>query len=975
MNDTPRSMDDSLARVKLHARLNEAAEKALALLRDPAARAGDAISTLREEILGEREPGTAAPWVRKADRWASAADRPRFPCADWTEVNFAQQPVIKHPLSAENLDLKRIDHFETDLADLEAHALQHFRSLVHRGGDGSCDLRQTLLAFWRFGPEQRPGGDGTGLAELWRRLPADTRVPGHTTWDHLDLVSAFAGAFHGDQQGQCALLNVSIGPVQDFIAAARTTSDLWAGSHLLARLSWEAMRVVCERLGPDAVIFPSLRGVPQVDLWLVNAGMDRDLFSQEDWSRHVATDSNPLFSAALPNRFLAIVPASQAKALAGEIEHRVRAWLKDTAADALQRLLEVAELDDSPGLYAYRQLEEQLDGFPEIQWSIVEYDALIGADGPGEETALDTTMIATALAAFHGVHGDRPPGYLGSDGWDVLQRTVELAATDGAEVEIFYQPNPGVLYPAMHDLAERSLATAKAVRPFSGLAQNGFRCSLTGEVEWLTHDASHLALPPGERAAAGTLWARVARKRPAWARKGEHLGALSALKRVWPTIFCDELAGVLQLEDVPKRFVVSTHAMALASSIATAEVDVSALDESTRRRILDSERAAFPRRLAKMLRRHEHGELLARLPTWLDTRDEEDAPGDDPAVAVLERLLGRKPEGYYALLLMDGDHMGRWLAGDPEFSTPFIESFHPAVRAKLEQRAAGHAGLQSYLDAPRTVSLGRHMAISSALNDFSGVIARWIVEERHSGRVLYAGGDDLMAMLPTNDLLGVMRELRQAYSGMLPPNSQSEDGWCGAGFVHRHGRIHVCMGARATASAGAVVVHHKTPLVHALAELRRAEQRAKTEGGRDAYSLSVLKRAGGALRHTGRWQVGRGDVDEMGCLHELSVALRDKPGASRRAVYNADSWLVDLPEPAALGGAQGVQAYLAAVLAYQFARQGLEERDTPVHSKRLAQLAPWSPIDGRELESAATIRARVMNLLGVAEFLAREARG
>lgn len=35
----------------------------------------------------------------------------------------------------------------------------------------------------------------------------------------------------------------SIGPVQSFIASARKTEDLWSGSHLLAELSKQAMRV------------------------------------------------------------------------------------------------------------------------------------------------------------------------------------------------------------------------------------------------------------------------------------------------------------------------------------------------------------------------------------------------------------------------------------------------------------------------------------------------------------------------------------------------------------------------------------------------------------------------------------------------------------------------------------------------------------------------------------------------------------
>jgi hypothetical protein len=51
----------------------------------------------------------------------------------------------------------------------------------------------------------------------------DTRVPDHSIWDHLDLTSAFAGAFAADPDQEVALLTVSLGPVQSFIAAARST--------------------------------------------------------------------------------------------------------------------------------------------------------------------------------------------------------------------------------------------------------------------------------------------------------------------------------------------------------------------------------------------------------------------------------------------------------------------------------------------------------------------------------------------------------------------------------------------------------------------------------------------------------------------------------------------------------------------------------------------------------------------------------
>jgi len=52
------------------------------------------------------------------------------------------------------------------------------------------------------------------------------------------------------------LLNVSIGPVQEFIAEARKTRDLWAGSYLLSRVTFEAMKPIVDGFGDDAIIFP-----------------------------------------------------------------------------------------------------------------------------------------------------------------------------------------------------------------------------------------------------------------------------------------------------------------------------------------------------------------------------------------------------------------------------------------------------------------------------------------------------------------------------------------------------------------------------------------------------------------------------------------------------------------------------------------------------------------------------------------------
>jgi CRISPR-associated protein Cmr2 len=67
-----------------------------------------------------------------------------------------------------------------------------------------------------------------------------------------------------------AFLLFTLGPVQEFIATARRTQDLWMGSYLLSYLTWQGMRITAERLGPDCLMFPSLFAQPLTDRWLQN---------------------------------------------------------------------------------------------------------------------------------------------------------------------------------------------------------------------------------------------------------------------------------------------------------------------------------------------------------------------------------------------------------------------------------------------------------------------------------------------------------------------------------------------------------------------------------------------------------------------------------------------------------------------------------------------------------------------------------
>ena len=656
--------DHLLWHTKLAARLHDPAEKALVLLRDPAGHE-NGTSRVLTRLLGLHEinadqidPDNDEALVRtvfkegiskamyrhvqRADWWAAAADRPQWPMeeitvptqkggektfgvAPWAQVRWTNQPVLLHPLTGETFDLGQHGGLaDTDFHDIKARSFDHHASLLRALNDQnsgqSLDSKKALLTLWRFAPELKEGDDNGRLGELWKLLPADTRIPDHSIWDHLDLTSAFAGAFAADRQGEVALLTLAIGPVQPFIASARKMEDLWAGSHLLARLSWEAMRVVAEKLGPDAILFPRLRGVPQVDLWLRDqCGLPEELFKDCDWMQG-STDSNPLFAAALPNRFVAAVPASQAKELAEAVQTQVRAWLQTLGGNVLARLLEEAGEQNRADLPCHQQMREQLAGFPEVHWAAVPF-SLIGVANPDKQTGLNTTQLSAAMQPFFGAADGQDAGFLATPAWQLLQK--ELAWNEGGKKSTFFAPNPGVLYPAVHDLAERALAAAKALRPFNQSKQEGWRCSLTGETEWLTTDRAQLTLPPGQRTA--TLWARIAQSRPAWAKKGEHLGALAAIKRLWPTLFAQEVGAALGKKDAVGRFVVSTHTMALAHQLDQWVQQQGRCTPALERRLerygAQLSRVALPRRLMRHANRAETETALhnaALLPALLD---------------------------------------------------------------------------------------------------------------------------------------------------------------------------------------------------------------------------------------------------------------------------------------------------------------------------------------------------------------------
>lgn len=956
-------MTKSLWENKLIAWLHDPAEKSFVLFNDPSGHEGGTVKTLLSNLKDEigLDSESVEDEIKKSDWIAASADRPQWPInlsdgryEKWAQVNFAQNPVLIHTLTGDQMNL--YDLSKVDFKKIKASALNYYTELLALGKDA----KMKFLALWRFAPENREE-----IGPLWQLLPADTRVPDHSIWNHLDLTSAFAGSRFGGEE--TAVLAMAFGPVQSFIAQARSTSDLWAGSHLLSSIIWEGMKVIADEIGPDAFLFPQIRGLAIADLWLLEKAKEvgleeewRDRFKNTgvEWIENV-TDTNPLFAACLPNKFSAIVPLSRAKELADKIVKKVRTTVFNWVGEALKQVTD--EISDFTKL----QIEEQMRGFPNVFWSVVEWDDDIN----------EKSEFLTNLKDACSEYSYKSENFFDKDYWKCLKQEITIGGHK------FYKPNAGVVYPAVYELSEKSLATSKTLREFEQLPQEGFRCTLCGEREWLSLDRDSLMMSPGER--KNTIWGNSGQNS---IKKGEHLCAVCALKRFWPNIFTKKVKDYLDNE--VRRYVVSTHTMSLVPTL-NALIEKSSIDNLKDMLELEREIPAFedtvalPKKLYRAcLKKGGKLNVIKKIPAYIDklrNSDESDKEAES-FLAKLKKASGVKPETYYALILMDGDNMGAWLsATEEERRIPYSASWHPkiALHEDVLKEKKNNKGFEEYFKAKKTASPTRHAVISQALNNFSGYLVPKIIEESHNGKLIYSGGDDVLAMAPTDDVLSIIKELRLIYGGFGKEVANGEKfdknrNYANNGFVFYDRKLMQTMGVKASASVGVVIVHSKTPLAYALKCLREAEQRAKT-AGRNAFCVRILKRAGGEISFTDNWWNKKSEEQMRSIeLFEELIKSAAQKGVSRKTFYATEEWIHLLPEYSNKWSDTDWELsenMARAMLVKQFKAHGT-----------LAELAEktvslvWSKAKSERNELLKNPIKQLTDMLYCAEFFARETR-
>ncbi len=802
------------------------------------------------------------------------------------------------------------------------------------------DPEKSYFTLWRYYPEllkkkvaekfnkHRESKESCKqLAEEFVNLTAYTLSPDHMLFDHADATSAIYGALikseaenASEESRKPALLMFKLSPVQDFIKNARKERDLWAGSHLLSFLIFQAVKVIVDEFGPDAIIFPHLRGQPFFDN------------SYEKKFEDVPDDLKPeslddkLKIANIPNRFLAIVGFKKQEI--GDIKCKIEKVVRDTilgifnycwsdegaindrilkkVEDKLKELKGEAEKKGRTNdVEKYEKALEKLgelskeyyqrlaENYFRITLEVLEVPFELDERGKSKEESYET--LENFVKSLN------------------LPKNVEKKYLDWLSMLKSFGAHPANvfdLYALMFEVLEEIVGIES--RKFEKVeGESAYKCSLCGGLE---------AIGGEDYVLMRHLWSVIGDVKPSEIRdakpftfkKNEHLCPVCLIKRCYHEWLknvgkngkpWNVDAGFESVSKVALKKVITkseelgvkiTFYDIMYNKKCASELDL--LEHyniywNAIRRILDrfklkhdedlfyKENLSSVKSLAKTLGLDEDEivKYVKNVESLLKTARE--------SIEEIESRVGEF-EKYYSILIMDGDNMGKLLIGDEMECV--ADYLHLEVLKYLPQGAKEKVEKTKRLVTPTT-----HAAISRALAYFSINKVPEIVE-KHRGELIYAGGDDVLALLPVDTTLRCAYDIQNEFN-------KDWDGW-------------ELLPAK-TMSAGILIVYYKHPLYDALDKARELEKKAK-EMGRNAVAIGYLARSGTYNEVVFNWSI----VPKLGKSVELikNSEKNEEPSLSKRIIYHVTQEIDALPNDE-----NAVREYLK----YEFSRhyKGSEE--------------------------------------------------
>ena len=789
----------------------------------------------------------------RPDLIASGADRTFFCSFHDAHVIWGgrgQDPIITHPLAAAPVKIEGGKGEPKKVFECPKHSFEpqeaairsigeNLRRIQAEDGDpgfqldwnDELSLQRTFLLLWRRlrdeiiglsveergrGGEIRRGNFPTSL--LWQRMPADTRQPDHTIWDHARLVSAFAfleGKRDREVPDECRpwLVSFSLGPVQAFIAESRTSRDLWTNSMLLADLSWHAMKPFIDTYGPDAILYPELNGNPMVDRWMA-AGPDgfRELLGGEECPQ--------TWSALLPHHWVGVVPQGESAASGTRgpglppFQDVLRAC-EEAVADRWRSLQEkvfhaIEEKVQRAGRHIdwFDRWNRQHSGvihtyWVSQRWGYTPHLDAYRAGGALPAQRLDDKQVpslnwsdAAKEALENREKALRP--WVPDDIWGRYEWIRRCFAATSGNV---FKSERGFDYALNHHRLGVFHDMRKGARTYPSEEEGGAeRCTLC-------HNRAALEttdLPQGldsRRAALRQFWERMGTilNQPNWGE--ERLCAVCTMRRL--------LVQTGRPEDDPSDFnfiwagrnpksyrhrnglhVPFPSTSAIAAQRFVRDIVSNPEFASLRRAVAKGfasvgfPRTFFPQSLASLADYDDKADeyflqydpqLLFKGARQAELRrlDRDASPEGKALEQAINTLMKAAAErkatplsSRIALVALDGDGLSRLLLGDPEqIGARYRDVLHPSVPEQiLDKQKWVEAGWKNLLALPRLTGPSLQAFISRSLADFADRIVPWVVEKEFHGRLIYAGGDDVLAMVDADDALPMAARLQQIYS-------------------------------------------------------------------------------------------------------------------------------------------------------------------------------------------------------------------
>ncbi len=758
------------------------------------------------------------------------------------QVRFEKEPEYVHPLSGKRYNnLENVDH------TIFMEALDSAINEISEKKFDSSYLK--FLYVWRFMNEILKKHTPLEYRRYWDLTPADTRFPNHSIFDHMQVTSSIdAEVVDGINLNNMTLFLLTISPVQEYIAQARKTQDLYWGSYILSYLTWKAIEKVAETFGPDSIIFPDLIGQPLSDLWLANTS---DIFKFSD------DKIQELKTPTIPNRFFALLPTK-------DIEDIKALKLEDVIKDEFLRIGNfVLDKLIHPDDAQKEIINAQLMQFPQVYWVAL----------PLENGSIEKSDWEMQL--------ERIQNFIDDEELASVRELLSFVKEKGE-----YVPNIGNIYGVLYSFMEKIMGARKGIRNFQQFEETGRKCSICGEYNVVVYRRTiredelvengkgsfKLSLLRNQRAVVlDSQNDEISHK---YLNQGEGLCSICFTKRAAEIYF----KNILGFADIEDSFP-STAEIALLDVINKADEELKSLLQEYKKTcgaMFDCALLYKENLNEKYFRKYNYNvNLLPDLKERLKKIDE----------AI--KNLGLNKKKYYALIKFDGDDMGQWLSG--QLAPEILEMYHSKLRDKIPDSFK-----EKFADKKRLVTPAVHLAISKALKTFSLNYVKKIVEETNWGKVIYSGGDDVLAIVNLSSLLDVMIGLRTGFSGHINEKGRP-DFSVDAGFVDYGDRVDMLMGHLATGSMGVVIAHYKEDLKDVLSAVNRAEKLAKKTDGKDSFTIHLMMHSGSEYISTAKWNYSCFSNKEgtIGVLKEIASII-DSGEVSSSFVKKLEYYLKDL---------------------------------------------------------------------------------